>query len=239
MTEVRSGKRAQGFVVEGHKEARPMRASILGKVLTAAAVASVLLVTLGVGVAWALTIDCTINPVALCEGSNARDEFEGEDVDDGVDGRRDVIEGKRSSDSADGNGGNDRILGGGGPDGELGGRLWGGAGDDYVDGGPGDDDNVKGGSGDDTVNGGPGSDGDGSTVDGDLEGGAGNNKVRGGPGDDLIDANDSLAGEVEDVSGGADDDTIRADDGQVDNIDCGTGNDTVAVDVGIDTLASC
>lgn len=121
-----------------------MRASILGKVLSAAAVASVLLVTLGVGVAWALTIDCTINPVALCEGSNARDEFAGEDVDDGVGGRRDVIEGERSSDTAHGNGGNDRILGGKGADGELGGELSGGAGNDYVDGGPGDDDNVKG-----------------------------------------------------------------------------------------------
>jgi len=216
-----------------------MRTSILGKVLGAVAVASVLLVTLGVGVAWALTIDCTINPVALCEGSNARDEFAGEDVDDGVDGHRDVIEGERSSDTAHGNGGNDRILGGKGADGELGGELSGGAGNDYVDGGPGDDDNVKGGSGDDTVNGGPGDDGNGSTVDGDLEGGAGNNKVRGGPGEDLIDANDSLAGQVEDVSGGGDDDTIRADDGEVDNIDCGTGSDTVAVDVGIDTLTNC
>lgn len=63
--------------------------------------------------------------------------------------------------------------------------------------------------------------------------------MRGGPGDDLIDANDSLAGQVEDVSGGDDDDTIRADDGEVDNIDCGTGSDTVAVDVGIDALTNC
>ena len=63
--------------------------------------------------------------------------------------------------------------------------------------------------------------------------------MRGGPGDDQIDANDSLAGQVESISGGADDDTIEAGDGEVDNIDCGTGNDTVTFDAGIDNLTSC
>ena len=218
-----------------------MQASMQGRIVAAlvAGVASVLLVALSAGAAWAINVDCTTDFAALCEGTNARDEFEGEDVDDGVDGARDIIEGKRSSDRAHGNGGNDRIVGGKGADGEFGSQLSGDAGNDYVGGGPGDDDNVKGGIGNDTVSGGSGDDGNGSTNDGDLEGGAGNNKVRGGPGDDQIDANDSLAQQVENISGGGDDDTIRADDGEVDNIDCGTGNDTVTFDTGIDNLTNC
>ena len=130
-----------------------MQASIQRRVLVvlAAVVTSVLLVALSAGAAWAINVDCTTDFAALCEGTNARDEFEGEDVDDGVDGARDIIEGKRSSDRAHGNGGNDRILGGKGADGEFGSQLSGDAGNDYVDGGPGDDDNVKGGIGEDTV----------------------------------------------------------------------------------------
>jgi len=62
--------------------------------------------------------------------------------------------------------------------------------------------------------------------------------VRGNDGDDRIDANDSLQDEVEDIYGGADDDTIEAVDGEVDNIDCGPGNDTVNSDAGIDVVAS-
>jgi hypothetical protein len=61
--------------------------------------------------------------------------------------------------------------------------------------------------------------------------------VHGGDGDDRIDANDSDPGDVEDIFGDADADTIEAVDGEVDNIDCGPGNDTVNSDAGIDVVA--
>src|SRR5829696_9355918 len=130
-------------------EVQPMQGSIQRRVLAVlvAVVTSMLLLAVDAGVAWALNVDCTTDFAVLCEGTNARDEFEGEDVDDGVDGARDIIEGKRSSDRAHGNGGNDRILGGKGADGEVGSQLSGDACNDYLDGGPGDDDNVKGGIG--------------------------------------------------------------------------------------------
>lgn len=276
-----------------------MQASIQRRVSVAlaAVVASILVVTVGAGVAWALNVDCALNPVALCVGTNNDDELEGEDVNDGVQGRKDLIRGKGGSDGADGKGGDDKIFGGNGADGDfavndaleggdgkdlvsggngddhriqglagrdtvLGGRgsdeeVFGDQGNDTVDGGPsvdekvegnegednvnggsGGDLEVRGGSGDDNVNGGPGDDG-GVFIFGALTGDDGNNKVHGGSGDDEIDARASLPGEVEDIFGDGDDDTIRADDGEVDNIDCGAGsNDTVTFDAAVDILSN-
>lgn len=217
-----------------------MQASIRRMVSAAlaAVVAGMLMMTLVVGAAWAINVDCTINPVALCVGANSADFLEGEDVSDGVAGRKDVIRGLGGSDGAEGNGGNDKIYGGNGWDGDLAGTggLNGGDGNDYVYGGDGDDERIDGEAGNDKVNGGEGNDGIGPTNDGDLEGGSGNNSVYGGGGDDQIDANDSLPGEVEYIFGGANDDTIEAVDGEEDNIDCGPGNDTVTADAGIDKV---
>jgi hypothetical protein len=244
----------------------------------AVVVAGALLATAGSGVAWALP-DCTIDPLAVCQGTLFDDDFEGEDdVSDPVGGARDVMYGSTGSDGASGNRGNDRILGGFGRDGDfavnngldgdrgndfvdggkagdywiigdagkdtvLGGRgsdeyLSGGDGIDHVDAGSGNDVEVSGNAGRDHVYGGPGDDGDNGTADGALEGGSGNHDyVHGGPGDDLIDANNSFAGDVEDVFGDEDNDTIVADDGVLDNIDCGAGNnDTVTFDAATDTV---
>jgi hypothetical protein len=206
-------------------------------------VASLLLVSLGTGVAWAVlnNVDCTIDPVALCVGGPNADFLEGEDMPGGGAGAsaKDIIKGLGGGDGAEGNGGNDKIYGGDGWDGDLAGKggLNGGDGNDYVFGGDGDDERIDGESGNDKVSGGPGDDGFGPTNDGDLEGGSGNNSVYGNDGDDQIDANDSLPGEVEFIFGGTNDDTIEAVDGEVDNIDCGTGNDTVIADLGIDVVA--
>nr|MBA2715219.1 hypothetical protein [Rubrobacteraceae bacterium] len=85
----------------------------------AALVASVLMVSAGAGVAWAINVDCTVNFGALCVGANTADFLQGEDVNDGVQGRKDVIKGLGGSDGAEGNGGGDKIYGGNGPDGDL------------------------------------------------------------------------------------------------------------------------
>jgi hypothetical protein len=69
-----------------------------------------------------------------------------------------------------------------------------------------------------------------------IKGLGGSDGAEGNGGDDQIDANDSLPGEVEFIFGGANADTIEAVDGEVDNIDCGPGNDTVAFDTGIDVV---
>lgn len=275
-----------------------MRASIQRKAAAAMAAlaASVLLVTLGAGIAWALDVDCAADPAAACPGTNAADVIRGEDANDGTQGARDVIEAKRGSDDVEGEAGNDRISGGKGADGTVGDQLDGGEGNDLVDGGPGDDgrvqgsdgndtvlggpgsdesldgdedndtvdggegnevevfggsgrdrvsggpgndEEVRGGSGDDTVDGGPGDDGLG-LIFGGVRGDAGVNTVRGGPGDDLIfAAASSLASETESIFGQEDDDTIEADDGVKDTIDCGDGNDTVDADATDNVNGNC
>lgn len=87
--------------------------------------------------------------------------------------------------------------------------------------------------GDDTVYGGPGND--------TVEGSAGSDAVYGGAGKDTIyaDLGDS-AGSKDRSSGGDNNDTITADDGNVDVINCGRGKaDTVHYDVGTDTIKNC
>ena len=61
--------------------------------------------------------------------------------------------------------------------------------------------------------------------------------LQGNDGNDHINADDSLQGEVEDIGGGIGAGTIDAIDGEVDNIDCGPGNDTVNFGPGIDAVA--
>ncbi|HEX7083575.1 MAG TPA: hypothetical protein VF186_05640 [Gaiellaceae bacterium] len=87
---------------------------------------------------------------------------------------------------------------------------------DYLPGGGGND-TIDGRGGNDTILGGAGDDV--------LRGGAGNDVIDGGPGNDRI-------------FGGPGGDTIRAADGAVDTIDCGTGHDHAIVDRD-DKLVGC
>jgi len=57
---------------------------------------------------------------------------------------------------------------------------------------------------------------------------SGSEELEEGP--DTIEARVSFPGETETISAGTGDDLIFAEDGVVDDIDCGGGNDTVAVD---------
>ena len=123
-------------------------------------------------------------------------------------------------------GGVDKLCGGDGNDGLIDGadksdksdksdKVRGDAGDDIVDG-----DNfpspfgdiLRGDSGDDT-----------------LTGGQGNDNSEGGTGDDMIDVGAGTVAEgADNIKGGRGDDTINGvDDGSVDKIDCGKGQDTV------------
>jgi Ca2+-binding RTX toxin-like protein len=122
--------------------------------------------------------------------------------------------------------GADTIRGGGGDDGLIGGL---GAGSDSVDGG----DTLYGEEGDDTVLGIQGND--------TLGGGLGEDTLRGGEDNDLIRANtpSEEPGVSEKVFGDAGDDTIEAQDGSPDAIDCGEGNDTVTFDADLDTVTNC
>jgi hypothetical protein len=52
-----------------------------------------LALTPSAGVALAANVYCNVNLAALCVGTNVDDEFEGEDVNDSVQGRLDIIEG--------------------------------------------------------------------------------------------------------------------------------------------------
>jgi hypothetical protein len=69
-----------------------------------------------------------------------------------------------------------------------------------------------------------------------LRASTGSNEYFGGSGPDGIHAGLSTVGEVETVSGGPGNDDIFAPDGVRDNIDCGSGTDTVAHDV-LDKIA--
>jgi Ca2+-binding RTX toxin-like protein len=102
------------------------------------------------------------------------------------------------------------VVGGSGPD-----LLTGEDGANTLSGGAGAD-HLNGLGGDDTLNGGTGAD--------TLAGGSGDEHIIGGPNPDKI-------------TGGTGDDTINAQDGAKDTIDCGTGNDRVTVDA-IDVVSS-
>jgi Ca2+-binding RTX toxin-like protein len=90
--------------------------------------------------------------------------------------------------------------------------------------GLGGDDVLKGGDDDDRIDGGAGAD--------DLQGGYGNDTIVGGPGQDKIVADrDGRCNEMHcDLGPGSASDTIDARDGEVDNISCGPGQDTVRAD---------
>jgi Ca2+-binding RTX toxin-like protein len=117
--------------------------------------------------------------------------------------RADNIVGTKGDDVIDSKGGRDIIHGRAGND-----TLSGGAKGDFLFGGTGND-VLNGNGGDDKLHGGPGTDS--------LFGGAGDDVLTGGPGADLLD-------------GGDDDDVIRAfADRAIDTIDCGPGDDDVAI----------
>ena len=125
------------------------------------------------------------------------------------------------------------------------------AGDDFVFSRGGDDtiygdrgkDNLLGGGDNDTIYGGDGNEGYGTIP---LVGGEDSDTVYGGKGSDVIDAAafdtplESPDSPVDYSYGESGNDIIRADDGNVDIIDCGEGRkDTVYYDVEIDTVTNC
>ncbi|HET6509600.1 MAG TPA: hypothetical protein VFG42_22575 [Baekduia sp.] len=97
--------------------------------------------------------------------------------------------------------------------------------------GKGGNDQLKGTDRDDVIDGGPGDD--------TITGGYGNDTIVGGPGRDTIMGDrDSRCNELHcDISPGSANDTIDAVDGEVDTISCGPGNDTVKADA-IDVVAA-
>jgi Ca2+-binding RTX toxin-like protein len=155
----------------------------------------------------------------------------------------DYIDGGGGDDTLDGGDGGDTIEGGSGDD-----HVNGGAGNDspslshpaaHLNGGPGNDD-VEGGEGDDLLAGGPGSD--------ILGGGAGSDEVNysdrltsvhasadGVADDGAAGESDNIASDVEDLTGGIDDDTLVGNGGDG-ILDGGGGDDTLDGGGGADTL---
>jgi Ca2+-binding RTX toxin-like protein len=129
----------------------------------------------------------------------------------------------------DGGLGDDTITGGSTDD-----ILDGGSGNDTINGDLGDD-TINGGLGDDTINGGPGRDHlFGNAGKDEINGDANEDEIDGGIGDDTIDGGqgaDVIRGDL----GG---DRITANDGFVDNINCGVGIDRVIRDAN-DVLKRC
>jgi len=206
------------------------------------------------------------------DGNDGADHLNGGDGDDSnMDGEQgnDVIDGGAGNDRVSDSGrptipapatpgpndtSNDTITGGDGQD-----TLDGGAGDDSVDGGDGSDfslvggigsDTVSGGNGDDTVtatedhvadtyNGGTGND----TIDYSAYGGNVGANLAGGPAG-AGGENDTLAGDFENVNGGAGNDLLAGNaldnviegNGGADTIAAGAGNDTLIGDSGNDVL---
>ena len=160
----------------------------------------------------------------LIIGSEGPDDLDGGGGDDIVvglggtdtvnggrnDGGSDVVDGGADADTVEGDGGNDALAGGGGGD-----QVLGGASGDMIDAGAGDD-AVQGGDGNDKMTGGTGADG--------IAGGAGKdeaaypegNAVRVTPDDRANDGSttgrasegDDVRSDVEDVSGGGQEDTF-------------------------------
>jgi Ca2+-binding RTX toxin-like protein len=221
---------------------------LLASIMTALVLAS--------GLAFAASIDCTAgsdscvgtdNPDTIT-GSEERDRIFGLDGDDTLlgNGGNDRLSGGFDNDTIKGHGGVDRLIGGPDNDTMNGGtgsdtlassrgndKLYGSSnpsdtrdfvydweGRNVLSGGDGDDhllghNRLSGGSGDDTIRGSR-PDGNGRT-----------RTMRGGLGTDRI----SSEGFVKD--------TIYAQDGEKDNINCGGGVDTVYFDSGIDSVKAC
>jgi Ca2+-binding RTX toxin-like protein len=154
---------------------------------------------------------------------------------------RDLLTGTPGDDVICGLDGNDTLKGLGGND-----LLVGGAGNDSLVGGPGND-TLLGGDGNDSLDGGDGSD--------QLVGGAGTDTVRyssrkaaqpvtaaidglpdsGGASDGIADARDTIGTDVENIAGGAGDDTLTGDDAN-NVLTGGGGSDTLVGLGGNDTL---
>jgi serralysin len=111
-----------------------------------------------------------------------------------------------------------------------------GPGNNILDGKGGDDELSSGGGSD--VLGGSGNDS--LTVAGavESEGNSGGfNTIRGGKGDDKIKAPAGLG--YNDIFGEDDNDVINAKNGAPDDIDCGSGRDTVSYDAALDSITEC
>ena len=121
-----------------------------------------------------------------------------------------VLKGTKKRDRIIGRGGDDLIKGKKGRD-----RLKGNKGNDTVLGGKGKD-RLRGGKGEDLLSGGPG-----------------NDRIAGGPGANQINMVDGVE------QGSPGDDVINARNGELDEIDCGAGNDTVYVDRAEDGVIDC
>ncbi|MEX2194812.1 MAG: calcium-binding protein [Thermoleophilaceae bacterium] len=139
------------------------------------------------------------------QGGAAVDAIDGSIADDTLLGgdARDFMEGGPGADALDGQGGSNVINGAFGND-----VITGGPDGDSLNGGA-DEDVIRGGGGDDGITGASGRD--------QLFGDAGDDRIEGGLGQDRI-------------WGGDGDDNIVAADGQVDEIECGDGDDTVRAD---------
>jgi Ca2+-binding RTX toxin-like protein len=206
-------------------------------------------VLLAAGVALAAVITCPTGPGGECQGTDEADKITGSQGADEIDalGGNDNVLGRSSGDFIYGQVGNDRLSGDGGPD-----EIYGGPGDDIdldgdaridkIYGEEGNDLELDGDKGNDELYGGPGDDGGPPTSENiqrhGLRGEGGANLVYGGDGADTINAQWAAdrGGAQEQIFGGTEDDTIAAEDGVKDVIDCGEGLDTVIFDEGLDTL---
>jgi Ca2+-binding RTX toxin-like protein len=136
----------------------------------------------------------------------AADRFKGTPGDDTIIGTMgpDVIASLAGNDTIDAEGGDDRVYAGPGNDSVLGG---------------GGNDRIRGGEGEDTLSGGPGNDV--------LRGRPGNDTINGGDGNDVI----WVGSGADTQNGGEGNDRLHAlaNDGQVDRLDCGPGDDVAIV----------
>jgi Ca2+-binding RTX toxin-like protein len=196
------------------------------------------------------------------KGGSSADKMDGGDGNDKMGGWTgdDIFFGGAGNDRLSGGDGADEIHGGPGDDIDLDGD----AAIDKIYGEDGNDFELDGDSGNDLLYGGPGDDGGAPTSENlqhhGLRGEGGENQVYGNEGADTIDAQTTLlsalvycvhrgrfacvvdlAGAREEIFGGDGDDTITADDGVHDVIDCGPGlHDTVvSYDRGLDVLLDC
>ena len=164
--------------------------------------------------------------VDVITGGNGNDTINGGPGNDNIGGGPgdDVIFGLNGNDTLAGDAGNDEIFGQLGQD-----QVIGGNGDDQLLGNEDDDiltdssgtNTINGGAGDDTITGGTGIDrifGDGNLAH------AGNDTITGGGGEDLL-------------LGFAGNDTISAQDGEIDTVNGGPGADGCTVDTGVLTDA--
>jgi len=173
-------------------------------ILMMAAIMALTVLLIG-GVAYAASVTCdgagdTDIDFGECRGTIEADSITGTS-------RGGFIDALAGNDTVDARAGNDQVYGREGQD-----TLHGRGGEDDISGGA-DNDTLFGEGGHDF-----------------LFGGGGSNAYFGGPGPDTIEADVSLPGETETISGETGDDIISAVDGVEDDIDCGGGNDTVAAD---------